>query len=796
MRDAIKTRKAVIYALLCLVMVFAGLSLGAEKVYAGDEGETKEIISVVTFDANGGIFKDAGGTTQVKLELTAEDFEGKNYKKIYKNEFPVPVKSGYVIYKWRNETKDHAIDGEYINLKKGASVTVMPTWKIEQYEISYDLKGGSYTEQTVPVKYNVESERITLPKAQKPGYFFGGWYTNPSYNGQKVSEIPTGSFGDLKLYAKWTDAAPAQGIVTKAEYKKNQLTVTLEKLPTAKGYELLLTKDKKFTPQKTVTYKLGSATKFTLSQLGKGTYYVKVRGYAYDENGKVCFGKYSQAKQIKISSNVKEYKATNTSAKINTAKAVSKDSVSIKATIKKRVKSSDDFYYLVKVNPAKNTVETVLDKRLKAKKIDFDLDTKDKVNVVSKFGIAIKQNGKYKLISATTYITNPEKAAVNTAKYYLPASKKGIHGASDANLGAKHTLANININELISNKKDGESYVYNGKIYYFNPVQKGYVKECNESGIAVTMVVFMNWSDANKDLIYPSARTKGKHYYALNTVDEKARETLEAAFCYLGEVYSKEDCFVSNWVLGNEVNSPAMWNYAGNLDLDQYSKVYAQAFQMLSYGIKSSSANARIFVPLDNAWGIPISQMGWNGKTFLKAFDKALEKECPKVTWNLAYHAYSYPLTSAAYEGHMHLTKEDNTPYVGMYNIEVLTKYIKKQYGAKTRIILSEQGYTATMGEEKQAASIAYGYYKAQFNSMIDAYIIRAQKDNAAEVAGGLSMGLSTTSNKHRQAYTVFKYMDTPKSETYTKKYLKTIGAKIWKSIVPGYSASKLKKMK
>ena len=796
MRDAIKTRKAVIYALLCLVMVFAGLSLGAEKVYAGDEGETKEIISVVTFDANGGIFKDAGGTTQVKLELTAEDFEGKNYKKIYKNEFPVPVKSGYVIYKWRNETKDHAIDGEYINLKKGASVTVMPTWKIEQYEISYDLKGGSYTEQTVPVKYNVESERITLPKAQKPGYFFGGWYTNPSYNGQKVSEIPTGSFGDLKLYAKWTDAAPAQGIVTKAEYKKNQLTVTLEKLPTAKGYELLLTKDKKFTPQKTVTYKLGSATKFTLSQLGKGTYYVKVRGYAYDENGKVCFGKYSQAKQIKISSNVKEYKATNTSAKINTAKAVSKDSVSIKATIKKRVKSSDDFYYLVKVNPAKNTVETVLDKRLKAKKIDFDLDTKDKVNVVSKFGIAIKQNGKYKLISATTYITNPEKAAVNTAKYYLPASKKGIHGASDANLGAKHTLANININELISNKKDGESYVYNGKIYYFNPVQKGYVKECNESGIAVTMVVFMNWSDANKDLIYPSARTKGKHYYALNTVDEKARETLEAAFCYLGEVYSKEDCFVSNWVLGNEVNSPAMWNYAGNLDLDQYSKVYAQAFQMLSYGIKSSSANARIFVPLDNAWGIPISQMGWNGKTFLKAFDKALEKECPKVTWNLAYHAYSYPLTSAAYEGHMHLTKEDNTPYVGMYNIEVLTKYIKKQYGAKTRIILSEQGYTATMGEEKQAASIAYGYYKAQFNSMIDAYIIRAQKDNAAEVAGGLSMGLSTTSNKHRQAYTVFKYMDTPKSETYTKKYLKTIGAKSWKSIVPGYSASKLKKMK
>ena len=62
------------------------------------------------------------------------------------------------------------------------------------------------------------------------------------------------------------------------------------------------------------------------------------------------------------------------------------------------------------------------------------------------------------------------------------------------------------------------------------------------------------------------------------------------------------------------------------------------------------------------------------------------------------------------------------------------------------------------LGEDVQAASIAYGYYKAEFNSMIDAFIIRSMYDHAGEAAQGLSMGLSSASGKHRQAYTVFKY--------------------------------------
>lgn len=754
-----------------------------------------ELAASITFDGNGGSFPNNGGGSTAVRNFSTDDLKQlRGY--LYRSTFPVPVRKGYTLKEWRRNDANGKRVTERIALQAGDHLTLQAQWTLNSYTITYHANGGTILKDNKTVyKYNVNTGTITLPNAEKKGYYFGGWYTNSTFKGQAVKTIPQGSTGNANLYVKWISAAPARAEFDKISTKSKKLTVQLKNTAGAKGYQIVVSTNKKFAKGSTVTYNMGGNKKLDISQAAKATYYIKARAYAYDDLGTICYGKYSDVQKAVVKSSVKEYKATSASAKITSAKAVNKDTVTIKATIKKQVKSSDDFYYLVKINPSDNKAVTSLGKVFKGKKITFNLDTQDKVNVVSKFAIAVKKSGRYQVISKPTYISNPDKTASNQMAYVKPASKKGIHGANDVNLGAKNTMCNININDLITTKGKGTAYKYNGKTYYFSNTQQGYVRECNANGISVTVMIYMPWSDKNSYLIHPSARSKGYYYYALNTVDEKARETLEAAFCYLGEAFGKEDCYVSNWVLGNEVNSQKMWNHAGQLSLNEYSKSYAQLFQMLSYGIKSSYANARIFVPLDNAWAIPVSVMGWNGKTFLSAFDKALEKESPRTKWNLAYHAYSYPLTSAAYNTNSQITNSENSPYISMKNIEALTNYIKKHYGSKTRIILSEQGYTADLGENVQAASIAYGYYKAEFNSMIDAFIIRSQYDHAGEAAQGLSMGLSSTSGKHRQAYTVFKYMDTKNSEKYTKKYLKTIGAKSWKSIIPGYKASKFKSM-
>lgn len=488
----------------------------------------------------------------------------------------------------------------------------------------------------------------------------------------------------------------------------------------------------------------------------------------------------------------RQAEAASKPAKITSAKIVSGSTV-VRAKVNGKVSGSDGNYYLVKINGLTGKPVCVLAESPKKSKLTFKLDTQDKVNVVSKFGIAVKKGKSLKLISNTKYVSNPQAAAENTQKYKLPPTKKGIHFAADTNLDSKHTLVNVNLNDLIAEEGEGTPYVYNGKTYYFNKTMQREVKMFVKRGVCVTLVVYMPWNSENQYLIYPTARQpRDDYWYMLNTLHNKSRETLEAAFCYLGEVFSQPDCLVSNWVLGNEVNSQKQWNHAGNLSFKKYVQAYVQAFKMLSDAVHAGWSNARVFVPLDNAWNIPISEVGWNGKTFLTEFAKVLKTEDSRTKWNLAYHSYSFPLPSAPYKKNQYVTKSAESPYITPQNLKYLTDYIKRKYGSSTRIILSEQGYMASMGERAQAASILYSYYIAEFNSMVDAYIMRCEHDDEWEVTQGYAMGLTGLNGKRRAAYKVYKYMDSEKSAVYAKKYRKTIGGD-WKAAVPGYKASRFK---
>ena len=86
-------------------------------------------------------------------------------------------------------------------------------------------------------------------------------------------------------------------------------------------------------------------------------------------------------------------------------------------------------------------------------------------------------------------------------------------------------------------------------------------------------------------------------------------------------------------------------------------------------------------------------------------------------------------------------------------------------------------GFTSTAGDSV-AAALAYAYYKCEFNSMIDAFIIRSEYDADVGSKQGLSMGLIRTSPwGYKEAYTVYKYMDT-QNRKLIQKYLSVIGAR------------------
>ena len=96
---------------------------------------------------------------------------------------------------------------ELVQIKDGLTSTAERT--IENLEklhsIEYNLNGGKISGDSIPASF-IEQESVLLPTAQdisKLGYDFAGWYTTAEFDGDAVTEIPTGTRNDIALFAKW-----------------------------------------------------------------------------------------------------------------------------------------------------------------------------------------------------------------------------------------------------------------------------------------------------------------------------------------------------------------------------------------------------------------------------------------------------------------------------------------------------------------------------------------------------------------------------------------------------------------
>jgi len=480
-------------------------------------------------------------------------------------------KKGYTFVGWntkkngKGKNYKNKADIKNLTTQKNKTITLYAKWKIINYKITYNTKGGKL-KKSAKKSYTITSKTFTLPRPTKKGYDFDGWYLDKKYK-KRISEVKKGKTGNLKLYAKWAK----------------------------------------------------------------------------------CTGKISK-----------------TSAKITNCKAIGTGKIKVQASIKKRVGSSDEYYYLVNVNPMNQKVYRMVKKIYKKKKIGFTLKTSENPGyATSMFGIAVRKNGKYHLISSPNYVKSPEKAAKNKSKYKLGKTKKGIQFSSTIDevysCNAKQVFMNFTVSMLCNEAT--VPYHYNGKIYYFNEmcVYQQIISACNEKGISVSVQFMLDWTEGQTDLIAPAARVPNvAPYYSWNVTDNSAREKMEAMFCYLGYVFGRKNCYVSNWILGNEINNPKGWNYAGVMSTDNYFKTYAYAFRAFYCAIRSQYSNAHIFICMDNLWNTAV-QGGYSTKYSITMFLKQLNKMQKGLKWNLAYHAYSTPLTYTNFWEGIGITYDVNT---------------------------------------------------------------------------------------------------------------------------------------
>ena len=413
-----------------------------------------------------------------------------------------------------------------------------------------------------------------------------------------------------------------------------------------------------------------------------------------------------------------------------------------------------------------------------------------------KFCMALLIDGEYVEVSNSMFITNPEAKAAFASGRDGTSSKKGLLVYSELitsgqleDLGVKHAAYNV-YTSLICNGS-GISYTYNGHTYNFNSYQVGLYdiifSRLSARGIDINAIIINDMS--NSTLTYPGSRGGGATLYAFNAADEEGVNMLAAVASFLANRYSGSSGHgkVSNWIIGNEVNERAVYNYTPYMGVEEYAHLYADVVRVFYNAMTAVNSTTRVYVSLDNRWNLNKSDKSfYDVKDMMDAYNSYV---CAygNFNWHVGYHPYNYPLTEpkawswGRYDSTV--SGSASSPIVSMRNIHVLTDYLSQSSfldtnGSVRHVILSEMGYTSSHGQNLQAASIAYAYKIMEANSHIDYMLLSRQIDAAPEVAEGLALGISG-----KEGYTAYKYCGTSQESAYIDKYLGVIGVSSWGAV-------------
>ncbi|MDD6306054.1 MAG: DUF5722 domain-containing protein [Clostridiales bacterium] len=496
--------------------------------------------------------------------------------------------------------------------------------------------------------------------------------------------------------------------------------------------------------------------------------------------------------------------ATITSCKLN-----SKGS---KVTVKVKIRTKDSSYgkkfYLLALDGQASETKAIKASPLasttnKKGTVTFKVKYKEPM-LYQKFALAYKTNGKYKVISNTYYITNPEVFATYTGSGPKTTSKKGlqVENLDEAiELRTQHAVINWTVNSLMTTDCTNTlPYKYRGKTYYFNADMLDYndaqVQAYNAAGAKVTIILLLpNSANSQTDTMRYKGSSYAK-YSSFNVSTQKGCRTFEALMSYLAKRYGTKENYVSGWILGNEVNNQGEWNYGGNKKISSYMDNYTRAFRICYNAVKSVSKKSNVYISLDYNWNCDPDVSGkryFTTKTTLDEFYRQIN-ERGKIVFHIAYHAYPQGLVNPVFWDDALATNSVDSTFITFRNLNVLTNYVKKNFGKSYTIMLSEQSFNSTKGEAVQAAAYAYAYYLSESNSMIESFIYGRQFDHPVEMADNCYWGLCDNTRTKRIVWHVFQNIDTAASFKFTNQLVKYTDLKSW-SKISGFKKSKYEKM-
>lgn len=384
---------------------------------------------------------------------------------------------------------------------------------------------------------------------------------------------------------------------------------------------------------------------------------------------------------------------------------------------------------------------------------------------------------------------------------------KGIQGKTDATeYGISHTLFNLNMNDCIFPAEHSfvtkgyiSPFVFEGQEYYFLLPDRYYrwIQNANQNNISVSMVFLLAYncteSSYKNDYIFqpelyynPAASTA--NYYAPATTPE-ASDIYRAFFSWICEECVKYQMHIDNFILGNEANVPNQWNYTGTTDPAINTTAYADAFYNMYSAVRQYTSLSRCSIAIDHTWQFNYDGQAIAAKDFLDRVVQRLSTKAADIDWCISCHLYPSVLyetniwVPTSHSGVVYNAKNENAWFIDGNNLSVMTNYIKNRYGEQHRIMLTEQGFTDYMGTDYQAAALAYSYYAAMYDPMVDCFILNIADERAADSRLNFSLDNKLAGEIYRKIGTA----NTADQQWISDTVLPIMGHSSWEELVPNY---------
>ena len=96
-------------------------------------------------------------------------------------------------------------------------MAVYAKWSVDSYTITYHLDSGT-NDGTNPDTYTIESDTITFAEPTKECYIFEGWFTDAGCTADnEITQIASGSIGNVEIWAKWKPIAVTAVVLDQEE---------------------------------------------------------------------------------------------------------------------------------------------------------------------------------------------------------------------------------------------------------------------------------------------------------------------------------------------------------------------------------------------------------------------------------------------------------------------------------------------------------------------------------------------------------------------------------------------------